>query len=132
MNAGRLMYLGAAIVREIYRHGNFASARVLAALGLGLLVIPHISTEIGGYHQMWGDRRIRLAGKACTQLINLFPAPQGVFMIPTVLMDKDFLDELTPVSLVIERGENFSSSMHTLLTQSAAARVSGRALAERA
>jgi hypothetical protein len=89
-----LMYLGAAIVREIYRHGNFASARVLAALGLGLLVIPHISTEIGGYHQMWGDRRIRLAGKACTQLINLFPAPQGVFMIPTVLMDKDFLDEM--------------------------------------
>jgi len=45
-------------------------------------------------------------------------------------VDKDFLDQLTPVSLVIERGENFSSSMHTLLTQSAAARRSGRALAE--
>jgi len=82
------------IVREVYRHGNFASARALTALGLGFLVIPHISSEIGGYHQMWDDRRVRLAGKACTQLINLFPSPQGVFMTPNVLMEKDFLDEM--------------------------------------
>lgn len=47
-------------------------------------------------------------------------------------VDKAFLDELTPVSLVIERGGNFSSSMHTLLSQSAAARRSGRVLAETA
>jgi molecular chaperone DnaK len=45
-------------------------------------------------------------------------------------VDKDFLDELTPVSLVIEQGESFSSSMHTLLTQSAAARHLDRSLAE--
>jgi hypothetical protein len=89
-----LVYLGAMIVREVHRHGNLVSARMLAALGLGLLVIPHVSTEIGGYHQMWDDRRIRLAGKASTQLINLFPSPQGVFMTANVLIDKDFLDQM--------------------------------------
>jgi hypothetical protein len=89
-----LAYLGAMIVREVYRRGDFLSARVGAALGLGLMLIPHVSTEIGGYRQMWEDRRIRLAGKAFTQLLNLFPFPQGVYMTSNVLIEKDFLDQM--------------------------------------
>jgi len=40
-------------------------------------------------------------------------------------VDKNFLDELTPLSLVIERGGDFSGSMHTLLTRSASVRSGG-------
>jgi hypothetical protein len=89
-----LVYLGAMIVREVYRQGDIVRARVCAALGLGLVLLPHISTEIGGYRQMWADRRIRLAGKAFTQLLNVFPSPQLVYMTGNVLTEKDFLDQM--------------------------------------
>jgi hypothetical protein len=88
-----LAYLVAMMVRQAYRAGRVGSARVLAALGLAFVVIPHVSTEIVAYHRMWEDRRIRLAGKAFTQLLNLFPSPQGVYMTSNVLIEKDFLDQ---------------------------------------
>jgi hypothetical protein len=100
-----LLYLGAIIVNDVYRRGYFVSARVLAALGLALVLIPHISTEIGGVRQMWADRRIRLSEKAFTQLLNLFPSPQGVYMHPHVLIEKDFLNQMGYLSprLVVSR-----------------------------
>jgi hypothetical protein len=100
-----LLYLGAIIVNDVYRRGYFVSARALAVLGLGLVLIPHISTEIGGVRQMWADRRIRLSEKAFTQLLNLFPSPQGVYMHPHVLIEKDFLNQMGYLSprLVVSR-----------------------------
>jgi hypothetical protein len=88
-----LVYLGSMIVRDVYRRGEIVSAQVRGLLGLGFIIIPHITTEIGGYRQMWADRHVRLAGKAFTQLLNIFPSPQGVFMTTNVLPEKDFLDQ---------------------------------------
>jgi hypothetical protein len=89
-----LLYLGAMVVRDVYRRGEILSAQARSALGLALVLIPHVTTEIGGYRQMWADRRVRLAGKAYTQLLNLFPSPQGVYMTSNVLTEKDFLDQM--------------------------------------
>jgi hypothetical protein len=89
-----LLYLGAIIVKDIYRKGDIVSARIFACLGLGLVLVPLTVTEIGGVNQMWADRRIRLSGKAFTQLLNLFPYPQGVYMHSHALIEKDFLDQM--------------------------------------
>ena len=90
-----LVYLGAMIVRDVYRKGDVVSAQVRAVAGLAFLIIPHISTEIGGVHQMWVDRHVRLETKGVAQLLNVFPNPDPslVFMVATDLMEKDFLDE---------------------------------------
>jgi hypothetical protein len=88
-----LVYLGAIIVRDVYRKGDIVGAQLRAVVGVAFLVIPHISTEIGGVHQMWVDRHVRLETKAVAQLLNIFPNPTGVYMVATDLMEKDFLDQ---------------------------------------
>jgi len=88
-----LVYLGAMIVREFYRRGEFASAKIIAAIGIALLMIPYITTQIGGTRQMWEDRHVRLQGKAVTQLLNIFPNPLGIYTPPKIRAQKDFLDE---------------------------------------
>jgi hypothetical protein len=86
-------------VRDVYRLGEIVSAQLRAIVGIALIIAPRITTEISGVHQMWEDRHVRLAGKAFTQLLNIFPSPQGVYMTSNVLIEKDFLDQqgiLTP------------------------------------
>jgi len=87
-----LVYLAAIIVREFYRRGEFKSAKITAAAGIALIVIPWITTQIGGSRQMWEDRHVRLQGKAVTQLLNIFSNPAGIYTPPKIRANKDFLD----------------------------------------
>jgi hypothetical protein len=91
-----LVYLSAMIVRDVYRLGDFLWARVCAALGLGLMLIPHVSTEIGGYRQMWADRRAFLTAKACVQLMNIAYEPDWLcYPRPaTVILQVGFLEQM--------------------------------------
>src|SRR5208337_4718054 len=83
------------MVRQVYRLGKVVWARVGAALAMGLVVIPHVSTEIGGFHQMWTDRRSFLTVKACVQLMNVAYVPEWFcFPVPTQVMeDAAFLEQ---------------------------------------
>jgi hypothetical protein len=91
-----LVYLGATIVREVYRLGDIIWARVCAALGMGLVLIPYISTEIGGFHQMRTDRRAYLTAKACVQLMNVAYEPDWLChpRPPTVIAEVGFLEQM--------------------------------------
>jgi hypothetical protein len=93
-----LVYLGAMIVREFYRRDEFAFAKIMAVLGIALIVIPWITTQIGGTRQMWEDRHVRLQGKAVTQLLNIFPNPLGIYTPPKIRGQKDFLDRMRILS----------------------------------
>jgi hypothetical protein len=91
-----LVYLGAMVMRQVYRLGDIAWAWVGAALGLAFVVIPHVSTEIGGIHKMWEDRRAFLTVKACVQLMNIAYEPDW-FCYPEparVIEEVGFLDPM--------------------------------------
>jgi hypothetical protein len=90
-----LVYLGAMIVREVHRLGSVVWARAGAALALGLVFVPHVTTEIGGFHQMWLDRRAFLTVRACVQLLNVAYVPQWLcYPLPAKVIDEaPFLDQ---------------------------------------
>ena len=91
-----LLYLGAMIVRDIHRRGETVSARVLACLGLGLLLLPQTVTQLDGYRQMWAYHRGCLTGKACVQLINI-SVIRGALPYPTpekIIEEVGFLDQM--------------------------------------
>jgi len=91
-----LAYLGAMMVREVHRLGHLLSARVCAALGLGLVLIPHIGTEIGGYHEMRGEHRALLTVRACVQLMNIAYEPAWLChpRPATVISEVGFLEQM--------------------------------------
>jgi hypothetical protein len=106
-----LLYLGAIIVKDLYRRGKIASARTWGVLGLALILLPQTVMQAEGYQSMWLYRRSHLTEKACVQLLNIsVVAPWLAYPRAAKVIDEaGFLDNAGYLSPGLVKGRDLSA-----------------------
>jgi hypothetical protein len=106
-----LLYLGAIIVKDLYRRGKTASARTWAVLGLTLVLLPQTVTQVEGNQWMWLYRHSHLTEKACVQLLNISVVPPWLAypVAAKVIDEAAALDKLGYLSPGLVKGPDISA-----------------------